>query len=287
MHVLRCILVVALLTSHICWIVSSTELSQEDDDVQLDYRVRKTVENILKDKGDRQIPASDTDLKDRIVGIEADMKAMKLKLWQQSKAIEDVLVRIRNLQNSKVSDATNMNHVGSDIIKNDTKDRISVANRSIHNVPVISTGRLITRRVRRSIAPVAFSVYLTITNTHMAIGQLLRFDQVLLNDGNGYKIDSGKFIVPLSGVYLFSFNFDTTKTTFVRLVVDDVNVVDAVANPHSGQFARKAQSMGGNSAIIHVGRGREVFVQVFEVADADISSSSDFHFCTFSGVLLY
>ncbi len=33
--------------------------------------------------------------------------------------------------------------------------------------------------------------------------QVLRFDTVKLNDGNGYNIGTGKFTAPVGGVYLF------------------------------------------------------------------------------------
>jgi hypothetical protein len=142
-------------------------------------------------------------------------------------------------------------------------------------------------RNRRAVGQIAFTAYLSQTNEHTVVGKPIIFDKVLLNDGSGYNNNTGVFTAPLTGTYLFSFHFDTKKLTFIRLVVNGVNQVDAVANPHTGATGRAAHSMGGNTAIVHIGHGDAVMVQTYEVPDGETDSGELFRLCTFSGVLLY
>jgi hypothetical protein len=129
---------------------------------------------------------------------------------------------------------------------------------------------------------------LTHTNDHTVVGQPIKFDRVLINDGQGYNNYTGSFTAPVAGVYLFTFSIDSGKTTFVKLVVNGVNQVNVVANPHTNvAVKRHSHSMGGNTAIVRVGQGDAVMVETYETADGQVSSSDTFRLCTFSGVLLY
>lgn len=86
-----------------------------------------------------------------------------------------------------------------------------------NNRPAMSISETSNRRRRASIAPIAFSAYLSHSNFHMSKGECVKFDQVLLNQGNGYNKTTGTFKAPLTGVYLFTFHFDTTsKLSFVQ-----------------------------------------------------------------------
>jgi hypothetical protein len=118
----------------------------------------------------------------------------------------------------------------------------------------------------------------------MSPGQAIKYDRVLLNDGAGYNSYTGAFTAPISGTYLFIFQFDSRVHTFVRLNVDGRNIVDAVTNPHVNTQDR--ENMGGNSAIIHVGVGQSVLVEVYDVS-GEVASSDKYRLSTFSGTLLY
>ena len=131
---------------------------------------------------------------------------------------------------------------------------------------------------------IAFSAYITRTNSHISPGSALKYDHVLLNDGAGYNSYTGSFTAPVSGTYLFMFQFDARVHTFVRLTVDGRNIVDAVVNPHINTQDR--ENMSGNSAIIHVGIGQAVLVEVYDVV-GEVASSDKYRLSTFSGMLLY
>jgi len=142
-------------------------------------------------------------------------------------------------------------------------------------------------RQRRAVADVAFSVYLSATHEHMT-NEPIKFDRILLNDGGHYNPYTGAFTAPVSGVYVFSFTFDTKTSTFVRLVIDGVNQVDGVANRHVGATGdRQSQNTGGNTCVLRVNHGQAVLVEVYEIADTTINSSNTFRLTSFSGFLLY
>ncbi|XP_045206985.2 uncharacterized protein LOC123559250 [Mercenaria mercenaria] len=262
-------------------IVSSKSV-QEAQSVELNEKIRIIVENILKER-ERKTSAENSDiyLQNRVEYLETKVKTMEAKLVEQKETIADLQNEIRGIHD--IAEAI-FEMKTENIIENSTKvERSSSIRRQYHGIT--ENGR----RVRRAAAVgnVAFSAYLTNTNSHTVIGQAIKFDQVLLNNGSGYNAYTGAFTAPVTGVYLFSFHFDTRKLTFIRLVVNGVNQVDAVANPHTNAQSRQSQSMGGNTAIVHVKHGQAVLVEAYEIPDAETASSDTFRLCTFSGVLLY
>ena len=52
---------------------------------------------------------------------------------------------------------------------------------------------------------VAFSTFLDHDVDNLGADQVIVFNQVQLNDGNGYSKQTGAFTVPISGVYVFTF----------------------------------------------------------------------------------
>ncbi|XP_045206984.2 uncharacterized protein LOC123559249 [Mercenaria mercenaria] len=144
----------------------------------------------------------------------------------------------------------------------------------------------LVRTNRNIVSPhnIAFSAYLTRTDSSMTPGQAIKFNHVLLNERAVYNPYTGAFTAPISGTYLFTFHFDSRVHTFVRLTVDGVNIVDAVANPHTNTQDR--ESMSGNTVIIHVGIGQAVLVEVYDVS-GEVASSDKYRLSSFSGVFLY
>ncbi|XP_053381913.1 uncharacterized protein LOC123541482 [Mercenaria mercenaria] len=66
--------------------------------------------------------------------------------------------------------------------------------------------KLEIQKLRRSVAEgAAFSVQLSVKQTHIGLKQTIKYDKVHLNDGNGYSVHSGVFTAPQSGVYMFSY----------------------------------------------------------------------------------
>ncbi|CAC5368775.1 unnamed protein product [Mytilus coruscus] len=52
---------------------------------------------------------------------------------------------------------------------------------------------------------IAFSAYMSKTEYHVVDHKILTFDVVQVNEGNGYNKHTGSFIVPQSGVYVFTY----------------------------------------------------------------------------------
>lgn len=176
------------------------------------------------------------------------------------------------------------NEIKENILKsfeNDTKSNVIDGSYRRKREPVDSSVR-IKRQI--AIPNLAFTAYLTHTHSHMVPGEAIKFNHVLLNDGNGYNAYTGAFTAPLSGTYFFSFHVDARVHTFVRLTVDGHNVVHAVANPHTN--TRDIETMSGNTVVIHVGIGQVVLVEVYD-ASGEAASSNTYRLCTFAGVFLY
>ena len=115
---------------------------------------------------------------------------------------------------------------------------------------------------------------LSSTQSHMT-NRAVVFDRVLLNDGQGYNNYTGAFTAPLSGVYQFSFFFDSHTLSFLQLVVDGVNQVDAIANRHTvSQEGQQAHSMGGNTCIVRLNHGEAVMVRAAAIPNAEVASAS-------------
>jgi len=156
------------------------------------------------------------------------------------------------------------------------------------NIKVISK-RSSPRLSRRRRAPVnvAFSAYLS-KNVNLDLNNTaIPFDKVLLNDGARYNSTTGTFTAPLSGIYAFTFTFDTKLSALVRLAIDGVNQIDGVANGHRGATGINQIDMGGNVCIVHMNHGQTVTVQVDGNDGTTINSSENFRLTTFSGFLLY
>jgi hypothetical protein len=133
----------------------------------------------------------------------------------------------------------------------------------------------------RQVETVAFSAVMTHAVQHLGDKQTIKFDKVLLNDGSGYVPSTGVFTAPLSGTYLFIYNFGHhgTGETWLELVKNgDVQNGAAVEGHFGGQNLQ-----GGNAAIVRVNQGDTVWVETFQVSDVTVQGT----FTTFSGVFLY
>ncbi|KAL3888350.1 hypothetical protein ACJMK2_000720 [Sinanodonta woodiana] len=132
--------------------------------------------------------------------------------------------------------------------------------------------------------PVAFSAYLAQSISELGLKQRIKYGGVLTNEGNAYNPNTGIFTCPSSGLYLISFftSIHGISGTWVRLVVDDINVSDAV----SRGFDPNGDDQGGNVAILRLTTGQSVWTEVQLLTNANLSSTTEFRHVTFSGVRL-
>lgn len=131
---------------------------------------------------------------------------------------------------------------------------------------------------------VAFSALLSHNQDHLGLSQNIRFDLVLLNDGNGYNPHSGYFTAPETGVYIFTYviahGYEPGQV-WVQLMHNGVKVNSGVAD----SYHQWQDLQGVNIAIIQVNAGSTLWVEIFHQNDASLYGL-DF-FTSFSGALLY
>lgn len=88
--------------------------------------------------------------------------------------------------------------------------------------------------------------------------QIIKFDHVMVNIGNGYHNNTGVFIVPTSGVYVFSWS--------VRLRAGAVHSVELVVNneSHGLVFMDATHTDGHVSAgsIAYLQSGDDVYIRI-------------------------
>ena len=141
------------------------------------------------------------------------------------------------------------------------------------------------RAARVASGHVAFSAYLDHNLYHLTTGHILKCNRPILNVGNHYNAHTGVFTVPSTGVYLLTFfinGFGNNHRTFVRLVVDDRNIVAAVS------LGGTADEMGGNTAIVQLTAGEAVWLEIFGgTTTGQLQTDNNFRYVTFSGVLLF
>jgi len=151
-----------------------------------------------------------------------------------------------------------------------------------------------TERSRRAVQSnhIAFTAYLDHIADHLGIGQIVVYNQILINDGNGYNKYTGIFTAPVTGTYFFSFTILVTHTaTNVRLVKDGEQLVGAVVYssnellPTSSYHPVSDQS--SNSVVVQLNAGQSVWVEAYAFADTEIDGYPGFRFVSFSGFLQF
>ncbi|KAH3808425.1 complement C1q tumor necrosis factor-related protein 3-like [Dreissena polymorpha] len=131
---------------------------------------------------------------------------------------------------------------------------------------------------------VAFTAYLSYNPEHIADGQIIPFDRTITNLGNAFNIHSHTFICPVDGLYMFSVVIShlTIGEVLGKLVIDGVNIVDAIADPVTNGHDQQ----GINMAVVQARKGQAVQVVNYLYNDVWYRSDETNRFSTFSGVLL-
>lgn len=64
---------------------------------------------------------------------------------------------------------------------------------------------------------IAFNSVLSKTLTNVPKNHIIKFERVLVNEGNGYDPSTGKFTAPVDGVYFFSWTYHTNRGSVTYL----------------------------------------------------------------------
>ena len=115
--------------------------------------------------------------------------------------------------------------------------------------------------------------------TSLVQREVIKFNGVTLNDGNGYDVNTGIFTAPRGGLYLFSFFIEDyhDQDLWVELFQDHVIRAQAVVEPYS----ETQNTMGGNTVLFHVKEGSRIWLAIYRGDRVQKLLS------TFSGVLLH
>ncbi|KAK3577806.1 hypothetical protein CHS0354_024850 [Potamilus streckersoni] len=137
---------------------------------------------------------------------------------------------------------------------------------------------------------IAFSSYLDHNVANLAPNESLKYNQVLLNEGNYYNTTTGVFSVPITGIYIFAWTVAArddgnlqVPDIYTKLVVNGQHKTTAMAE--STQV--RDDEMGTNIAILRVEKGDAVWISHHDQGlTKDIYSSDNLRIVTFSGSLL-
>ena len=120
---------------------------------------------------------------------------------------------------------------------------------------------------------------------NVKIGDIIKYQTVLLNEGSGYNFNTGEFTAPVSGVYQFSYFVSHTsappRQTWARLVANGTVINAAVVDA----FHDAQDSQGGNVGIARLNAGDKAWIESWWVSNAAFNAG--YGFSTFSGVFVY
>ena len=136
---------------------------------------------------------------------------------------------------------------------------------------------------------VAFFAYLSNTQL-ISPHQVLIFDHAPLNAGNGYHPNSGIFIVPKTGVYVFIWTIRMFKQSIIDLIVNGsiyVSIYNRSYDDPSGAVGADESVTG--CAIVSVNQGDDVYLRTHSVHGDNARNmfSNEFGRSTFGGWILH
>jgi hypothetical protein len=87
---------------------------------------------------------------------------------------------------------------------------------------------------------------------------IIKFDKIMINNGNHYHPTDGVFVAPISGVYMFAWN---TLTLDSHFLFTELRVEKEVKGTVSSGGASSQYKPGSTSLLCHVRKGDHVWVQ--------------------------
>ncbi|KAJ8302277.1 hypothetical protein KUTeg_021264 [Tegillarca granosa] len=122
------------------------------------------------------------------------------------------------------------------------------------------------RNIIISITGVAFTALKSSSSTKDGV---IRFENVLLNEGNGYNSATGEFTAPTDGVYVFSWTIITKETEAVcaDLFVDGSRKGRLLADARGGNTSNAMDDSASNTIAIRLTRGQKASIKVNPIWD--------------------
>ncbi|XP_069107600.1 complement C1q-like protein 3 [Argopecten irradians] len=131
---------------------------------------------------------------------------------------------------------------------------------------------------------VAFSAGLT-NMLSLSHTERVKYDRLFTNIGGGYNSNTGTFVCPTAGIYVFQFHSvaHQDKAAWLQLYKNFEYVASTYGHT-SNDYAST-----GNSVILHLSKGDEVYVQAVDPAygySTNLYGATNEVYCTFSGYMV-
>ncbi|XP_063425361.1 uncharacterized protein LOC134708644 [Mytilus trossulus] len=231
-------------------------------------------------------------IEDQAIGI-GKLKKMQNLLKVYDNEIINIKAETDIYLNLKTSQLIQHGHISKNIPKDEielagrdvpVKDSVNKRNQSVNDTSIVGY-KLYKRLLQAGSGGIAFSAYLD-HNIDFGAHQILKYNRIITNEGNGYNVHTGSFTCPESGMYLLSFSIgqrgdSAPRGAYIYLMVNSVNVIDSVVD----SFHNTQDLQGGNTVIIRLKAGDVVFTE--GGASDHVEGSTGLRLTSFSGVLLY
>ncbi|XP_063441193.1 complement C1q tumor necrosis factor-related protein 2-like [Mytilus trossulus] len=131
--------------------------------------------------------------------------------------------------------------------------------------------------------PVLFFVRLSKTIT-LNKDSIVKFDEVMLNEGNHFNSGDGIFVSPVTGIFQFTWTLLTTTSQVVEteLMVDNVVVDTLIAALYSS-----GNISGTKIVLCKVKKGDHVWIQTSSVYTSNYFYKANAAKSSFTGMLIY
>nr|XP_022300323.1 collagen alpha-2(VIII) chain-like [Crassostrea virginica] len=107
---------------------------------------------------------------------------------------------------------------------------------------------------------IAFHAILSKRLTNVQTNTIIKFDRALVNEGNGYDPNTGKFTAPVDGVYSFAWTYHTNRGSNAYLggYVDGKLTAYVGIKHQSSQWENTSRNL-----VIKMKKGSQFWIQIF------------------------
>ncbi|KAK3606615.1 hypothetical protein CHS0354_018004 [Potamilus streckersoni] len=215
-----------------------------------------------------------------------DLNSVKHKLQQSERRISELETIVYYMSSDEYNEKLNRT-VEDDPIDNLTSENITnvfIKEKSISRITeskgMHSHKTGIFRRQGRVIASkqIAFCAIMVNGIGSVQNNEIVRFDTVLHNEGNGFNKETGIFTCPLSGTYFFTVSVTTRPSSgaYVHLIVN------GKVKGNSFSFGSGSYDQGSISSIVRCEAGYNVWVSAYGASEPYWD-----YYTSFSGFLLW
>lgn len=131
------------------------------------------------------------------------------------------------------------------------------------------------------LGPVAFTAKLNECDSYPTHSGVLKFANVLVNEGFGYNKNTGLFVCPVDGFYYFSVHASVCGRGQCAIVKNGEKVVSL----YHTSLPDKCSQVASMSSVVKLAKEDKVAVNIWGVEKNDIFAAED-NDTVFSGVLL-